>query len=168
MKEKLKKYIKDNYINDKPLLSKNKKSTKHIIFDEELAESTAYVGTSSIDNYINNNLDNNNFKDLLFKYIDRKNMKDSEVYNKVNIDRRLFSKIRCNDNYKPSKDTIILLSLSLELNINELNELLNSANYSLSNNNIFDLIIKFCFINNIYNINTINEYLYDYKCKTLN
>ncbi|MBR3162084.1 MAG: XRE family transcriptional regulator [Bacilli bacterium] len=170
MKEKLKIYIKDNYIKENNKLSlfgKNKKA-KSIIYDEEFAESTSNVGSSAINNYINNNLDNKNFKDLLFNYIDSKNMKDSDVYNKVNIDRRLFSKIKCNDNYKPSKDTVILLSLSLELNINELDTLLNSANYSLSNNNISDLIIKFCFINHIYNINTINEYLYDYNCKTLN
>ncbi len=165
MKEKLKKYIKDNYIQEK----KKKTLFKNIIVNEEkYIMDECSVGASNIDNYISNNLDNNNFKNLLFKYIDNKNMKDSDVYNKVNIDRRLFSKIRCNDNYKPSKDTIILLSLSLELTIEELNKLLNSANYSLSNNNISDLIIKFCFLNNIYNINTINEYLYDYNCKTLN
>ena len=72
------------------------------------------------------------------------------------------------DNYKPSKDKVILLSLSLELSIDELDKLLNSVNYSLSNNSIFDLIIKFCFLNNIYSVNTINEYLYSHKCKTLN
>ena len=170
MKEKLEKYLKDNYINNlnKPSLSKYHKTIESIVFEEESVEASSSLGSSKIDNYINNNLNSNNFKNLLFNYIDNKQMKDSDVYNKVNIDRRLFSKIRCNDNYKPSKDTIILLSISLELNIDELDKLLNSANYSLTNNNISDLIIKFCFINKIYNINTINEYLYEHNCKTLN
>ncbi len=158
MKEKLKLFIKENFI----------KEEKKLRLGNMRASVLEEAECLSIDDYINDNKDENKFQSLLFKYIDSKNLKDSDVYNKVNIDRRLFSKIRCNDNYKPSKDTIILLSLSLELTIEELNKLLNSSNYSLSNNNISDLIIKFCFLNNIYNINTINEYLYDYNCKTLN
>ena len=165
MKELLKKYIDDNYI-DMSLKNTLFRKAKKSKYEESLCEDM--IGSINIDNYINNNLDNDNFRSLLFKYIDDKNMKDSDVYNKVNIDRRLFSKIRCNDNYKPSKNTVILLSLSLELNIDELDKLLTSVNYSLSNNSISDLIIKFCFLNNIYDVNTINEYLYDYKCKTLN
>ena len=169
MKELLEKYLKENYVEYKNkkvfFKSAKREAKKEVLVGEACLDAESAVG---IDNYINNNLDSNDFRSLLFKYIDSKNMKDSDVYNKVNIDRRLFSKIRCNDNYKPSKDTIILLSLSLELSIDELDKLLNSANYSLSNNSIFDLIIKFCFLNNIYNINTINEYLYDHKCKTLN
>ena len=89
------------------------------------------------------------------------------VYNKVNIDRRLFSKIRNDYNYHPSKETIILLAIALELNEDELLDLLNSAEYSLPNNDIFNLIIRFCFKERIYNLNTINEFLYDYNCKTL-
>ena len=170
MKDLLKIYIKENYIKDSKKKSFFKKASavKARSYVEEETAFECAVGSVNIDNYINNNLDDNDFRKLLFKYIDNKNMKDSDVYNKVNIDRRLFSKIRCNDNYKPSKDTIILLSLSLELSIDELSKLLNSASYSLSNNSISDLIIKFCFTNNIYDVNTINEYLYDYKCKTLN
>ncbi|MEE3342615.1 MAG: hypothetical protein VZS44_00820 [Bacilli bacterium] len=168
MNKKLEQYLKENYI---------EKETKQLLFGKvtrakanymEETLDIEYVGASNVDDFINNNLDDNNFRNLLFKYIDNKNLKDSDVYNKVNLDRRLFSKIRCNNNYKPSKDTVILLSLSLELSIDELDKLLNSANYSLSNNSISDLIIKFCFLNNIYNINTINEYLYNHKCKTLN
>ena len=105
---------------------------------------------------------------MLFKMIDERNLKDSDVYNKVNIDRRLFSKIRSDKNYHPSKETIILLGLSLELSEEEITLLLDSASYSLPKNNYFDLIIRFCFINKIYNINNVNELLYDYDCKLLN
>ncbi len=165
MKEKLKKYIKDNYIQEK----KKKTLFKNIIVNEEkYIMDECSVGASNIDNYISNNLDNNNFKNLLFKYIDNKNMKDSDVYNKVNIDRRLFSKIRGDIHYHPSKETIILLGLSLELNENELLELLESASYSLPKNNYFDLIIRFCFINKIYKLTDVNDLLNNYDCKLFN
>ena len=105
---------------------------------------------------------------MLFKLIDNKNLKDSDVYNKVHIDRRLFSKIRSNKDYHPSKETIILLGIALELSENELDELLESASYSLPKNNEYDLIIRFCFINKIFELKNINDLLYEYNCKLFN
>ena len=67
-----------------------------------------------------------------------------------------------------NKETVILLAIALELSEDELLDLLNSASYSLPKNNIFDLIIRFCFQKRIYDINKINELLFDYNCKTLN
>ena len=159
MKDKLRLYIEEN-------LSINTfKRARFAKLDlmEELAVGSSY---SSIDNYIDDNKDDNKFQKLLFSYIDNKGLKDSDVYNKVNIDRRLFSKIR-NDNYHPGKDTIIKLAIALNLNIEELEELLSSASYSLPKNNERDLIIRFSFINNIYNIDTINDFLYDYNVSIL-
>ena len=101
------------------------------------------------------------FNEILFSFIDEKGFKDSEVYKKVDIDRKLFSKIRCNENYIPRKNVIIKLCLALELTKNEFNKLLNSAGYSLSNS-IFDLVISYCLENNIYDLNIINNYLYTY------
>ena len=123
---------------------------------------------SPINNYINNNIDESTFQTELFKYIDSKNLKDSDVYNKVNIDRRLFSKIRSNKDYHPSKETVILLGIALELNESEIENLLEKASYSLPMNTTYDLIIRFCFKEKIYDINQINEFLYDHNCKTLN
>ena len=105
-----------------------------------------------------------NFNDLLFSYIDKKGCKDSEIYKKVNIDRKLFSKIRCNSNYIPRKNIVIKLCLALNLNKNDFTELLNSAGYSLSNNK-FDLVISYFIDNNIYDLNIINDYLYTF-CNT--
>jgi methylase of polypeptide subunit release factors len=76
--------------------------------------------------------------------------------------RKLFSKIRCNNNYIPKKNTVIKLCLSLSLDKNRFNNLLSSAGYSLSKNNNFDLVISYCIENNIYDINVINDYLYTY------
>ena len=108
------------------------------------------------------------FSKLLFSFIDKRGFTDAEVYKKASIDRRLFSKIRCNENYIPKKDNIIKLCLSLSLNKEEINALLNSAGYSLSMNNDVDLIISFCIENNIYDINVVNDYLYTFTNTVLN
>lgn len=124
--------------------------------------------SSRIDDFINETKTDNKFQRLLFKYIDDRNLKDSDVYNKVNIDRRLFSKIRSNENYHPSKETVILLGLALELSEEEFISLLDSASYSLPKNNIYDLIIRFCFIEHIYDVINVNELLNEYNCNLLN
>ena len=163
MKEKLELFIKENLIDQiKPKQSVFGKMKSAMYEDAELNFECAY--SSNIDNYIENNKDDNKFQKLLFKLIDERGLKDSDVYNKVNVDRRLFSKIRSNEDYHPSKETIILLAISLELSIDELLELLES---SLPKNNKYDLIIRFCFMEHIYNIDTINEFLYDYGFNTL-
>lgn len=81
-----------------------------------------------------------NFNELLFSYIDNNNLKDSDVYHKIDMDRKLFSKIRCNLNYIPKKANVIKLCLSL--NLMDSNKLLNSAGYSLSYNDQIQIIIS--------------------------
>ena len=102
------------------------------------------------------------FNELLFSFIDESGCKDSEIYKKVDIDRKLFSKIRCNDNYIPRRNVIIKLCLALGLKLNEFNKLLNSAGYSLTNTK-FDLIITYCIENNIYDLEVVNDYLFTYS-----
>ena len=92
--------------------------------------------------YLNHNK-SMNFNDLLFYYIDKSGYRDSEIYKKADIDRKLFSKIRCSNNYIPRKKIIVKLCLALKLDKSNFNKLLNSAGYSLSSNNNFDLIIFF-------------------------
>lgn len=183
MKEELKIYINLNL--EKEDKTEHKKSgftfrekLKNIFYDEYYSEEddlevceemqTFKKCTNSVEQYLKENDKYNDFQTMLFKMIDERNLKDSDVYNKVHIDRRLFSKIRNDKKYHPSKETIILLGLSLELSEPEIIDLLDSASYSLPKNNYFDLIIRFCFINKIYNINSVNELLYDYDCKLLN
>ena len=119
---------------------------------------------SSVDDFIQSNKDDDKFQKLLFKYIDDKGLKDSDVYKKVHIDRRLFSKIR-NEEYHPSKETVILLGLALELNEEQFDELITSASYSLPKNNVYDLIIRFCFVEGVYKIKDVNDLLDSYNCK---
>ncbi len=104
-------------------------------------------------------------RELIFEYIDRffkdKNIspKDSYIYNKANIDRRLFSKFRYG-HYNLSKNNLLKLCIALELNINETNKVLGSAGYILSTNKEFDLILRYFIINKDYNLQEINEKLY--------
>ena len=101
------------------------------------------------------------FNEILFSFIDEKGVKDSEIYKKVDIDRKLFSKIRCSNDYIPRRNVVIKLGIALCLNRNDFNKLLNSAGYSLSNTR-FDLVIAFCLDKKIYDLNIINDYLYTY------
>lgn len=93
----------------------------------------------------------------LFKIIDEKNIKDSSVYKKADIDRRLFSKIRSDENYHPAKNTAIRLCLALELDIVETEKLLESAGYCLSLSSTTDLVIRYCIEHKTYNIISVNE-----------
>lgn len=160
MKDKLAIFIKNNLEKENSIFGGCLfKSKKYSLCNEELGD------YSNINEYIDDNKNENKFQKLLFKYIDDRNLKDSDVYNKVHIDRRLFSKIRSDEDYHPSKDTVILLGLSLNLNLDELIDLLDSASYSLPKNNYYDLIIRFCFIEGIYSIRDVNELLSIYGCK---
>lgn len=99
------------------------------------------------------------FADNLFKIIDDKGYKDSKVYKKADIDRRLFSKIRSDSTYHPSKETAIKLCLALELDIVKTERLLETAGYCLSMSSTSDLVIRYCIEHNEFNIMSVNEAL---------
>ena len=64
---------------------------KRANYKESFCASPKYAEESvSVDDYINNHKDDNLFQTLLFRFIDRTNLKDSDIYNRVNMDRRLF------------------------------------------------------------------------------
>ena len=106
------------------------------------------------------------FNELLFNFIDESGHKDSEIYKKVDIDRKLFSKIRCDRDYIPRRNVIIKLCLALELERNDFDKLLKSAGYSLSNNR-FDQIVSYCLENNVYALSQVNNYLYTFCSASL-
>ena len=97
------------------------------------------------------------FSEKLFEIIDRKGLKDSAVYKKADIDRRLFSKIRSDFDYHPAKNTAIRLCLALELDIIQTERLLESAGYCLSLSSTTDLVIRYCIEHKIFDIISVNE-----------
>ena len=98
----------------------------------------------------------------LFALIDAKGLDDVTCYKRANIDRKTFSKIRCGTYLTPSKPTALALALALHLDLKETEELLRSAGLALSPAREFDIIIRHCIINEIFDIHEINEVLYRY------
>ena len=85
------------------------------------------------------------------------------VYKKANIDRKLFSSIRCKKDYKPKKKTAVAFAIALELDLPTTLDLLSRAEIAFSPSNKFDLIVSYFITHKNYNVFEINAALFDYN-----
>lgn len=102
------------------------------------------------------------FSATLLALIDTRGMTDAEVYHRANISRQLFSKIRGNESYRPSKQTVVALAIALELDMSATQDLLARAGFTLSKSSKFDVIVRFFIERGIYDLFQLNEVLFAY------
>jgi len=116
---------------------------------------------NDIKSYMKEKFKEESFSDMLLRLIDEKGLQDSEVYKAAFIDRKLFSKIRCDKNYKPSKKTVICLVMALKLDNKMSKKLIKKAGYILTSASKFDLAVRYCIENEIYDLIKVNELVYE-------
>ncbi len=99
------------------------------------------------------------FSEMLLYWIDARGEKDSDVYKRAGVDRKLFSKIRSDANYTPKKRTAILFAFALSLNEDQARDLLARAGYSLSDADTTDIIVQYFLQTDNHDLSELDEVL---------
>ena len=102
------------------------------------------------------------FSTTLLRLIDEKGLTDVECYKRANVSRKLFSKIRSDPHYRPSKTTAVAFALALRLTMPETQSLLARAGFTLSHSYLADIIIEACIQKGMYSVLDVNEILFAY------
>lgn len=106
------------------------------------------------------------FEKYLQKLINKKGLKNSQVYAAANISKQYFSKL-LKGKVKPSKEKVLALAIGLNLNLDEAVDFLRIAGYALSPISQTDTIVEYFIRNKDYNVLKIDIVLFDYGLEPL-
>jgi len=156
IKQRLEAYLAENFVEEEFVATEEKFS-----YIPPGYSSRRYCQKINFDKIFEDNV-GETFSEMMTRLVEESGEKNSTVYNRAQIDRQLFSRIKKNKNYQPSKDTAVALAIALKLDFDKAKEFLATAGYTLSKSKR-DLIITFFIENKIFDTALLNDYLYEYE-----
>lgn len=138
-------------------------------FECKMAEARPVMGAAAMAAPVQRSLEDavknisDTWQESLFRMITEKGYEETDIYKRANVDRKLFSKIRNNKDYKPKKTTALAFALALKLNVDETKDFLGRAGYALSKSSVSDVIVEYFIEQKVYDLMTINLALFEHK-----